>query len=325
MLVRGLIGLALMVAAEFVGSLRLPRDAVYNSVIYLMWSSTRVAALPVGLIQLAIKVLAVFACAVAVWAGLRPRRVRATMLCRLACGSLVLSAWYLATTLLPRFTANLLYSFATHVTRDFTPTIARLEGPLLMAIQRLVDSRLMRVVGAWEYSVVWFTLMLLSVPMLVLAGRARLSRQAVIGVAVASLAAIPLFLLVPVFDPWSVNVLYQGSGAASYGVRYLFPLEDVGALTDIIVNRRWAAGAALPSLHVAFPLTVAWMANRDGATSFCRIYGALGAITAASVVMLGRHWLVDVVLAVGYAIAIGRIAIWCEKHLPRGWSNWQLH
>jgi membrane-associated phospholipid phosphatase len=118
------------------------------------------------------------------------------------------------------------------------------------------------------------------------------------GTALLSLLSLPVFLVLPVFDPWALNPVYGYEGPGQIGVLYLYPGSSLPALQNIATQLRWATGACLPSLHVAFPLLFGLVARRAGLRKLWFCYGAFAAITGFVVVYLGRHWVIDVVAAI---------------------------
>jgi hypothetical protein len=124
-----------------------------------------------------------------------------------------------------------------------------------------------------------------------------------------AIAAIPFFVALPVFEPWTLNGLYGSTGSTGTSVRLLYPDADIEALGRVARDLRWAAGSCLPSLHFAFPFVsglVLWQSR-------LRVIGGsflvLAAVTAYTIVFLGRHWIADVLAAIPYSLGITWVSI----------------
>jgi membrane-associated phospholipid phosphatase len=116
--------------------------------------------------------------------------------------------------------------------------------------------------------------------------------------------ALPFFLALPVFDPWATNPMYGYDGEGQTAIRYLYPDTNLAALSAIATRARWATGSCLPSLHVAFPLIFALIAAKHRLRVDALVLGAIAVGTGVAVVYLGRHWIMDVILAIPFAFAV---------------------
>jgi hypothetical protein len=295
------------------GRIELPFDQEYGAVLYLMWNGVG-AWLP-ALIRLGIEaacVLVPFALIVRVlWShDIVPAFCdRLWNWCyRYA---LVLPVGYLVATSFSRYVANAVYLGASVLPWDLTPYLAMLELPFLEVLQRSADSPQARALYSWLYSLGWYVPMATLVPILAVRDKAVVVNRLLTAQLLTAIAAVPLFVAFPVFEPWTLNVLYGGSGSSDTHVRFLHSDADVAALSRIVSDLRWATGACLPSLHFAFPFVSGLLLWR----SRLRLLGAgfllLGALTAYTIVFLGRHWVVDVLVAIPYAFGIA----WAAERL----------
>jgi PAP2 superfamily protein len=304
-------GLGMLVAGavvELVRRIPLPFDETFLGVLYLMWSSdVGQVWIPVQIatvVQLMTLVAPLFLIA---WAIVWPRAV--SPLGRgLLRGAYRLAPFWplylLVLQCLGRVTANIVYALAPLALADWTPALARLEGPILELLQRRLETPWLGGLFADVYSWVWLMGLFWFGPWLLVRGRDRASAQALVGTVLTSLLAIPFFILLPVFDPWATNPAYGYHGAGQTAVRYLYPNPDVTQLSMLAVERRWATGACLPSLHIAFPLLYWLIAAQHRLRLESWLLGALTVITSLAVVYLGRHWIVDLVAAIPFAFAI---------------------
>jgi hypothetical protein len=307
-----------------VDRVRLPFDSQYRAVIGLMWPT---ADLGLGMVQLAFRILD-FLClalplALVVGALLHPRvRANPPLPLRLAYElAFILPLLSFVGSGLSRLVSNFIYEGAAWVSRDFTPVLARLEGGVLVRFQAtFVSDSLSRASGV-AYSCGWMVSLMMAVPILIAAGRPRAASHVIVGWIFAAVLAIPLFLFLPVNEPWAVNPLYGYGGAAGTGVRFLVAGDPTIDLTAISTGLRWATGCCLPSLHVAMPALVSRIAYRDGARWIGRGYAAVAGITAFTVVYLGRHWLVDVLAAVPFAWSVASLVIRWNPDLVPKWPS----
>jgi hypothetical protein len=295
------------------GEIKLPFDPEYNAVIYLMWSGAGAWQPFTAWIRFAL-FTACFLLPIALLGRLLWSRkelpssyARFWNLCyRYA---LVLPAGYVVATSFSRYVANAVYVSASGVTWDFTSYIAALELPLLELIQETLDSPQARSVCSWLYSVGWYLPMATLVPFLAARDEAAAVNRVLTAQLLTAVAAIPFFVALPVFEPWTLNGLYGNSGSIGTNVRFLYPNADIEALGQVARDLRWAAGSCLPSLHFAFPFVsglVLWQSR-------LRVIGGsflvLAAVTAYTIVFLGRHWIADVLAAIPYSLGITWLSV----------------
>ncbi len=310
-----LLSVSILCLGIVVGQVPLPFDREYSAVIYLMWSGSWAW----GPVILVMRSLFLLACLlvppILVLRVLWPTGREPASCCRAwnACYryAVILPVAYILATGFSRYVANLVYFGASSVSWDFTPYVAALESPVLELLQRSADSARARAVFSGVYSAGWYLSMATLAPILIAANKPSVVNRLLTAQLLTAIAAVPFFLAFPLFEPWTLNPAYAAAGIVTSHVQYLYPNPNVGELSRIARDARWAAGSCLPSLHVAFPLVgglVLW-------ESRLRLIGAgflvLAAITAYTTVFLGRHWIIDVAAAVPYALGIA----WASKRL----------
>jgi membrane-associated phospholipid phosphatase len=217
---------------------------------------------------------------------------------------------------LSRFVSNGIYAVAAGVTADFTAPIARLEAPLIEAMQTALADERLSYACALVYAGVWFFSLLAAALIFTAARRHRAAWHLLTGWLMIPLIAAPLFLLIPVFEPWAVNPLYGYEGPAASQVRFL-AANTIPELRDVALNLRWATGACLPSLHVAIPALAMRISYKHRLPALGWYYAALTAAVGFAVVYLGRHWIVDVVAGVGLAMAVAELVTRIGSHHSR--------
>jgi membrane-associated phospholipid phosphatase len=200
--------------------------------------------------------------------------------------------------------ANILYEIAEGVTWDVTPMIAAIEGSYINSAQAIGGQGLTSEITAWLYSVGWYVPVVLAGPLAQAWGKRILVAQLLLATLLTAVLALPVFLAFPIFEPWALNPVYGYEGPGEVAVSYAYPGADRTALQFVATELRWATGACLPSLHVAFPMVYAMILTRARLRILGAVYWLLAGLTGIGVVVLGRHWMIDVVLAVPYAMLV---------------------
>ncbi len=218
-----------------------------------------------------------------------------------------------------RLTANALYAAAPFASRDLTPLISRLEGAFLARIQGSLQHGSFVTASVDGYSLVWVMALLLAVPALIAGGRPQAVSRVLVAWALAPVLALPAFLLIPVYEPWALNPAYGYAGIGATELRFLVLPTSTPELRAIARDLRWAAGACLPSLHVALPLVVSRIAFASKVPVIGWLYAAWAAVTAFIVIHLGRHWVVDVVVALPFAWLVAAVARLLDPGLVLAW------
>ena len=299
--------LLVLCIAAVLNRVQLPHDQQFKAVIYLMWSGNRDdqwVVLGALLILLAITIL--HATLLMAGALILPRKqdLYGRLVLKARSDGLQLGVWLLLALNLSRYVANLLYELAEEVAWDVTPLIARVEGSYITSIQALGGLGVTSEVTAWLYSIGWYIPILLAGLFAQACGRRGLVERLLLATILTAVLAVPVFLAFPVFEPWVLNPIYGYQGSGAVAVSYEYPGADLAALRFVATELRWATGASLPSLHVAFPLVYAFIFTRGRVQMLGAAYGLLAGLTAVGVLFLGRHWVIDVILAVPYAMAV---------------------
>lgn len=311
--------LLVLCAAVVLNRVKLPHDQQFHAVIYLMWSGNQDdhwIVLVILLILLAITILSAALLLAGALVVPQGRTLYRQVVAKARHDGLHLSMWLLLTLNLSRYVANLLYEIAEHVTWDVTPVIASIEGSYLESLQAFGGFGVTAEITAWLYSVGWYVPILLAAPLAQACGRQPLVAKLLLATVLTALLAMPVFLAFPIFEPWVLNPVYGYQGSGPVAVAYAYPGADRAALHFVATELRWATGACLPSLHVAFPLVYALIFARARLQTLGAVYGLLAGFTAIGVVVLGRHWIIDIVLAAPYALAVVAITERLTRH-PR--------
>jgi hypothetical protein len=207
-------------------------------------------------------------------------------------------------TSLGRIIANIIYALAPWAAPDITPSLARIEGPVLEILQSTLETPWTGSFSSGIYSWVWSCTILSFGPFLILQRQRRAVSQLILGAVLLPLLAVPLYLLLPAFDPWATNPLYGYSGPGQTTVRYLYPQADLATLKSVATSWRWVTGSCLPSLHVGLPFLYACLAWRNGLRRAAWLLGSVAALTSVAVLYLGRHWIADVVAAIPFVLIV---------------------
>ncbi len=315
LLLAGVCAWVLTTCAVVLRALPLPFDGHFEAVLHLMWSGNYqwqplIEMLFQALVVLCVLDAAVVLYAAAAWNKPMPAAVRGVVR-RAYRYALALPLFALLGMNLGRFVANGLYALAPLIGWDLSPHLSALESPVILWLQRVVVSEPMSRAASFVYSVAWVVLVTVFGPVLVLMDRKRAVSQALVSILLISLLAMPFFLLLPVFDPWSLNPAYGYSGAGAVDIRYLYPDAYPARLSYIVTHLHWATGACLPSLHVAFPLLFALIARRHGLLTLWRLCLGFTILTAIAIVYLGRHWIIDIPASVPFCFLV----LWLAERL----------
>jgi membrane-associated phospholipid phosphatase len=320
LLAAALASLSLTVIRLLTQLVPLPFDPQYSAVVYLMWPHglgkvTGFALRMLDPLSLILPLALVLAAAAPSRALISP----GAMLRWPYSYAVVLPLVVFVSLSLSRLVCNGLYAAASGVSADYTPFVARLEGGLLANLQRSVGIEQFSRAGEVLYSSVWLLSLLLAAPLLLGAGHPRAVNRLLIGLTLAPILALPLFLLFPIYEPWALNPAYGFKGVSTTAVRFLALPQPSPQLLWITSQARWATGACLPSLHVTLPLVVSGIAFDEGARRLGWLYAAIGAAMGLTVVYLGRHWIVDVAAALLFAWCVAKLTSRCDARFVLTW------
>ena len=302
---------------EALQKLPLPHDSIYAAVGYLMWSGSAGASERMQQAFEAGVTLHLIAAAILVASALLPREGMFTPVHvvsrRFYRYAIALPLWTILTANLARFVGDEVYVLSSFATWDLTPYVARVEGPVIAFMQRWLAAPAVSMVASNYYSAVWVGVLAFAGFALVAADKGRLLNSLIVAYALTVACAVPLFVLLPLFEPWTTNALYGAHGASS-SVRYLFSHASGTTLTRINTQFHSAAIGTLPSLHVAFPLVVSLVLRRHRERIASIAMATMAALSAFAVVYLGRNWIIATVAAVPFAFAVADLS----RRVPLG-------
>jgi len=288
--------------------LPLPHDEVFSAVVYLVSGGRSQNEWPTPpLITIAAWINFVGATALFASALLPPvrrfGRVHAVA-GRFYKYAIALPVWTLLVANLDRFIANEVHSFARLAWFDLTRVFAKVEGPLIAWLQHAIGGgHAVSTFASTFDSIVWLAPVALAGGLLVAADRGRALNSLIVVYVLAGLLAVPLFALLPAFEPWTTNATY-GADALATNIRYLYANASISTLRRINTEYHSAAGSAFPSLHVAVLLVGALVLRRHRFRTASVVLFALAATTALVGVYLGRHWVLDSLAAIPFSLAV---------------------
>jgi hypothetical protein len=297
-------------------NMSLPHDLLFSGVVYLMWSGSPAASERMaGLADVVVR-LELAAAGVLVASALLPRErmfapLHATAR-RLYRYALAIPLWTLVVAGSARLIADQFFMFAGTVWWDVTPLLGQIEAPVIERVQAALSSPSMSVFASNYYSAIWLGPLVLVGFALAAADRPRVLSALIFAFVIAAVGAIPLFVLLPAFEPWTTNSLY-GAVVHTTSIQFLGAHPVIPALTQINARYHWAAGGSLPSLHVAFPFVAALVLRRHRLRWASWLALAMAAASAFVVVYLGRNWIICTLAAIPFALAVvgvsGRIRV----------------
>jgi membrane-associated phospholipid phosphatase len=288
----------------------MPHDAEYGATLFLMWPRADLGRTPVEFSLLSLDVIALLLVLVLLSGALLPERFISSppRLVRLAHAyAAVLPLFGFVAVSLARVVSNAIYASSVRVHWDLTGYVARVEGPWIEAFQRTLANAGLSYSAAVVYAGGWMLGLLVAPLALALLGRHDAVGRLVTGWILAAWLATPLFLLLPVFEPWTLNSLYGYAGPQQYEIQFLSADDARGTLIGIAEHFRWATGACLPSLHVALPVLASRICFQQRVALLGWLLATLSILVGVSVVYLGRHWIIDVAAGVGYGLVIASV------------------
>jgi len=304
--VGGMVGIGLVELAVVLADSHLPEDYRYGLLLQLMWAGNEALSAIAGLaLQSMFVVSLLFAATLLIAAaapnGLLCRALEGQALRQLWTYSLVPPVLFITGTSLGRLSATAIYSLDRLSVWSFTPLLARTEGGIIQLMQSGVPIAQGRPLSIM-YSAIWIVALLLAAPAFGFYRDPHAVDEAVIGPVLLTLLAIPIYVLFPVHDPWSLNPQYGFVATVPLTVRYLNPGVDTELLRTVAVSARRVVGSCLPSLHVALPAYFALLAWKHRFVALAAFFSVLTMLTWITVVILGRHWITDGIAAIGLAI-----------------------
>jgi hypothetical protein len=291
----------------------LPHDPEYQGSLFLMWPRPQLGGTAVQFALLSLDLVVPLTIALLFSAALLPSRLLVSPPAVVRLGyryALVLPVFGFVATTLARVVSNSIYALATVAPWDVTPYIARWEAPLIASLQATVESRGLSYGAAVVYAGVWMLALLIVPGVFAILGRPAAVGRLVAGWILAACLAVPIFVMVPVFEPWMLNSTYGYAGSDSTSVRFLATTEADAELSRILREVRWAAGACVPSLHVALPMVVSRIGFQQRMPAIGWLFAVFSVLVSFSVVYLGRHWLIDVAAGLAFGVGVARLVAW---------------
>jgi PAP2 superfamily protein len=292
-------------------NMALPHDAMFGAAVYLMSGGRSDTAHPEPPLITIASWINFAAAAVLIASAATPPARRYLRLHAAASRfykyALALPAWTLLVATLDRFIANEVHSLAGLALYDLTRVLSKIEGPLIAGVQTAAGSQKLAAFVASAQPLLLLAPIAFAGALLVAADRSRVLNSLIVAYLFAGLLAVPLFVLLPTFEPWTTNAAY-GAKVLATNIRFLYANASRSTLTRINSEYHWAAGGAFPSLHIAVLLVGAFVLRRFKFVVSSLVLFGLAAITAITGVYLGRHWVVDSVAAIPFALAVVALA-----------------
>ena len=217
--------------------------------------------------------------------------------------AIALPLWTILVANLDRFTANGAHSLRGFVSWDLTAIFARAEGPFIAWLQHAVAGPSLSTFASNFDSTLWLAPIAFAGVLLAATDRRNVMNSLIVAYVLTALLAVPLFVLLPTFEPWTTNALYGAKGIAT-NVRYLHPNPSLPLLTRINTQFHWATASAFPNLRVAVPLVAAFVLRRHSARAMSLVMIGIAVMSGVVGVYLGRHWMVDAVAAVPFSLSV---------------------
>ena len=285
----------------------LPHDGILAATVYLAAGASRESSRPEALLlTIAVWVNVVGAAALFASAMLPPVRRAAgvhAVAARFYKYAIALPVWTLLVVNLDRFIANEVQSLTGLAWWDATRLFAAIEGRSIAWMQDAIASPALTAFASFFDATVRLLPVALGGALLVAADRGRVLNSLIIVYLLAALLAVPLFVLVSAFEPWTTNAAY-GADLLATNIRYLYADAPASTLTRINTHYHWAAGGVFPSLNVAVLTCGALVLRRHHLRSMSVVLFAWAAMSALVAVYLGRHWLIDSLAAIPFALSV---------------------
>jgi hypothetical protein len=309
----GVYWLTLWVVA-WLQNVSLPHDDLFAAVVYLASGGNSDARHAAPLVAAAIWVN-LAAATVLVASALLPQRRRFERIHVVAdrCYeyAIALPLWTILIANLDRFTANEAHSLRGLASWDLTAIFARMEAPSIAWLQHTVASPGLTTFATTFDSTIWLAPIAFAGVLLAAADQRGVMNSLIIAYLLTALLAVPLFVLLPTFEPWTTNTLY-GAREIATNVRYLHANPSLPMLTLINTRFHWAAGSAFPNLRVAVPLVASFVLRRHRLRLMSLLMLGMAMTSALVGGYLGRHWMIDAVAALPFALSV--IAL--ESRIP---------
>ena len=287
--------------------LSLRYDDVFSDAVYLRWSGTTQAAQYITPLLEWLTWVPIVAAVLLVASALLPHErmfkpVHAVAR-RFYRYAIALPLWTILVANADRFIDNEAYRLGPHVVWDVTPLLAKLEGPFIGWLQQHTANPVLSEFASTFDSAIWVTPMVVAGVLLVAIDRPRVMNGVILAYALTVVVALPLFVLLPAFDPWTTNTLYGAKSTATH-IRFLYTNSSLSMLRRITAQDHWAAGLGIPNLHVALPLVGSFILRRQGLRAASLVMAVIAAVSAFVALYLGRGWLIGCVAAIPLSMAV---------------------
>lgn len=288
----------------------LSHDILFSGVVYLMWSGSHAASEHMATVFDVVMTLEPAAAGVLVASALLPaERMFAPVHAiarRLYGYAIAIPLWTIVVIALPRFIADQIFSVGGFVSWDLTRLFVKIEAPVIEWLQHALASPALSVFASNFYSAFWMAPIALAGFALAAADKSRAMTELTVAYVVTAISAVPLFILLPTFDPWTTNAIYGAIGGTT-SIKYLYANPSLTALREIDARYHWAAGAALPSLHVALPLVASLVLRKHRLRWASWFMAAMAATSMFVVVYLGRNWILCTLAAIPFAMTVAAV------------------
>ncbi len=200
---------------------------------------------------------------------------------------------------------NVVYAMnARHFPMWPTEVLIWLEGGFLEWFFQQLRWPWLAVVCSVTYGTIWLASKTLLYPLLIYRDGGEILNDLVKFLFMAPLLALPIYGLIPIYDPWVLNQRYDVHDAFRH-VDY----PAVSAHADRFLQL-FAATAAeattpkLPSFHIVYPLGIALYLRRRGFPGVAAYYFALLGVTSFVIIYLGRHFVIDIFASIPFTLLV---------------------
>ena len=210
-----------------------------------------------------------------------------------------------------KFMTNAVFAMnAQHFPLWPTHAAVALEGNFLEWFFQQMQWRWLAIACSITYGTIWLASKTLLYPLLIYRDGGEVLNDLVKFFFFAPLLALPIYAVIPIYDPWVLN--------ERYSVLPVFKHVDypaVSAQADQFI-RLFAETAAkatspkLPSFHIVYPLGVALYLRRRGFPGIANYYFALLAVTSFVIIHLGRHFVIDIFASIPFTILVMKV---CDR------------
>jgi len=183
---------------------------------------------------------------------------------------------------------------------DFTPTFRAIEGDVHLRLQQAFDLPALTFLLAVVYVIGFPVFTQFTVLLFVWLDAKRLAERAFAAFALCYVLALPFYLFFPVSEVWTVGEARNLALFHPAVEAHLYAFNEVGN--------------CFPSLHTAMSVALAAVAWQSGHRAYARFGAVLATLIVVSTILLGIHWITDVVA--GLALA-ALVVVLVDRFLPQ--------